>query len=212
MINQFINESIDIWDKCVDSEFLIQMQENSLEKEIFLKYLIQDSLYLRDYLKTYSYGFIKCELWENMKFFASSISYINDTENLTRINYLRDFNLNDNDIDKMKKSKECEEYTEFLLNIGKNEDVPSILVAVLPCMLSYNYVFDKVSEQTPNVLSGYYAPLVNDYVNDKYRQVVRLWTDFANRILQNVSDEKLLKLKNIFHQASIHELIFWNQL
>lgn len=107
MISQFINYSIDIWDKCVGSKFLIQMQKDNLEKEIFLKYLIQDSLYLRDYLKTYSYGFIKCKFWKDMKFFASSISYVNDTENLTRINYLSDFNLNDNDIDKMKKSKEC---------------------------------------------------------------------------------------------------------
>lgn len=212
MINQFISESIDIWDKCVDSKFLIQMKKNNIEKEIFLKYLIQDSLYLRDYLKTYSYGFIKCKSWEDMKFFASSMSCISDTENLTRINYLRDFNLSDKDIDKMKKSKECEEYTEFLLNIGKNGDIPSILAAVLPCMLSYDYVFNKISKQTPNILSGYYAPLVNDYINDKYRKAVKLWTDFANRILQNISNEKLLKLKNIFHQASIHELIFWNQL
>ena len=212
MISQFINESIVIWDKCVDSEFLIQMQKDNLKKEIFLKYLIQDSLYLRDYLKTYSYGFIKCKSWKDMKFFASSMSYVNDTENLTRINYLSDFNLNDNDIDKMKKSKECKEYTEFLLNIGENEDIPSILAAVLPCMLSYNYVFDKISNQTPNILSGYYTPLVNDYVNDKYRQIVKIWTDFTNQILQNVSNEKLLQLKDIFHKASIYELIFWNQL
>jgi len=212
MISQFINESIDIWNKCIDSKFLIQMQKDNLKKEIFLNYLIQDSLYLRDYLKTYSYGFIKCESWEDMKFFASSISYINDTENLTRINYLKDFNLNDNDIDKMQKSKECKEYTGFLLNIGKNENIPSILAAVLPCMISYNYVFSKIYKQTPNILSGYYAPLVNDYINDKYRQAIRLWTHFTNRVLQNLSYEKLLKLKDIFHQASIYELMFWEQL
>ena len=212
MISQFINESIGIWDKCVNSKFLIRVQRDNLEKEIFLQYLIQDSLYLRDYLKVYSYGFIKCKFWENMKFFASSISYINNTENSTRTNYLKDFNLNDNDIDKMSKSKECKEYTEFLLNIGKNEDISSILAAVLPCMLSYNYVFDKISKQTPSVLSGYYAPLVNDYINNKYRQVIRLWTNFANQIMKNVSYEKLLKLKDIFHQANIHELLFWEQL
>ncbi len=212
MISQFINESTDIWNKCVNSKFLIQMQKNNLEKEIFLKYLIQDSLYLRDYLKTYSYGFIKCKSWEDMNFFASSINYVNSTENSTRIDYLKDFNLSDNDIDKMQKSKECKEYTRFLLSIGKNEDISSILAAVLPCMISYNYVFDKVSKQTPNILSGYYAPLVNDYVNDKYRRVIKLWTHFADRILQNVSREKLLKLKDIFYRASIHELLFWEQL
>lgn len=103
IINQLVKDSIDVWDKCISSKFLIQMQEGTFKKEVFLQYLIQDSLYLRDYLKAYSYGFIKCKSWEQ-------------------------------------------------------------------------------------------------------------WTDFANRILQNVPNKELLKSKDVFYQASIHELRFWEML
>ena len=212
IVEESIKESIDIWNQCVNTKFLVEMQNGSLKEEIFLKYLIQDSLYLRDYIKTYSYAFIGCNTWKQMKFVSSAINYVNDNENLTRINYLKKFNVNDDDIDNMQKTKECENYTKFLIDTGKSGDVPSILMAVLPCMLEYHYVFKKVSEKSPNLLNGYYSDLINDYINDNYVKVCEQWTNFTNDFCENSSKDKILKLKVIFREASMHELLFWEML
>ena len=212
IVDECIKNSIDIWDKCLSTDFIIRMQEGSLKKDAFLKYLVQDSLYLRDYVKTFAYAFIKCQNWKQMQFFASSINYVNDSENTTRLNYLKEFNLRDSDIDKMKKTKECENYTNFLLNTGKLEDISCILMAVLPCMLGYHYVFNKILEKSPHLLSGYYSNLVKDYTNDKYNKATIEWTNFTKKICEDISNNDLVKLRNIFFQASTHELIFWKML
>ena len=212
VVNECIKDSIDLWNDCLDADFIIQMQNGSLKKEIFLKYLIQDSLYLRDYIKTFAYAFIKCKNWKQMQFFASSINYVNDGENLTRLNYLREFNLDDNDIDKMKKTKECEDYTNFLLNIGRNESVPCILMSVLPCMLGYQYVFERISKKSPHLLSGYYSNLVKDYISNEYKKTSNEWVNFTNSICESISENDIPKLKSIFYKASKHELLFWKML
>lgn len=212
IVEESIKESIDIWDQCVNTKFLIEMQNGSLKEEVFLKYLIQDSLYLRDYIKTYSYAFIRCNTWKQMKFVSSAINYLNDSENLTRINYLKKFNINDDDIDSMQKTEECENYTKFLIDTGKSGDVPSILMAVLPCMLGYHYVFKKVSEKSPNLLNGYYSSLIDDYINDGYANTCKQWTDFTNNFCENLLGNRILKLKSIFRKASMHELLFWEML
>ena len=212
IVNESISESIDIWDKFIESRFLVQMQNGSLPKDSFCKYIIQDSLYLRDYIRCYSYALIKSESLKHMQFFSSSINYINDSENSTRLKYLKDFNLTDNDIDKMEKTEECKNYTEFLLNIAKYKDVPSILMSVLPCMLGYNYVFEKISKRSPNLLYGYYSPLIGEYISEEYLKVGEEWTNFTDDLCKNFSFDKKKDLKTIFRNASIHELLFWEML
>ena len=63
------NESKDIWQSYLKHPFLVKMGENTLDKEKFRKYLIQDFLYLKEYAKVYAMGLIKSDKMENIKFF-----------------------------------------------------------------------------------------------------------------------------------------------
>ena len=76
------------------------MGENTLDKEKFRKYLIQDFLYLKEYAKVYAMGLIKSDKMENIKFFKESIVGILEDESATHIEYLKDFGEKIDELDK----------------------------------------------------------------------------------------------------------------
>ncbi len=185
------------------------MGENTLDSGEFLDYIVQDSIYLRDYLKAFAMGMVKSRTLKEMQVFYSVLGYVNDSENATRLKYLADGGLTDAMVDAMEKRQSCAAYTRFLLDTAQNEDIPEILMAVMPCMLGYYYVFRELLKRCPQVMEGYYAPLVADYTSDYYKGCCDAWTAYCNEVCEPLSGARQERLIALFRAASEHELYFW---
>ena len=140
---------------------------------------------------------------------ANVLGFVNASENATRLQYLADFGLTDDDVERMEKKPACRDYTEFLLETAEKEEIPEILMAVMPCMLGYYYVFCQLLRRHPAVMDTYYAPLVRDYTSDQYKASCEAWTDYCNQVCQGLDEQRKQKLDQLFEQASKHELYFW---
>src|SRR5699024_9774231 len=119
-----IARSKPLWDAAADEGFLRQMGEGTRPREQFLDYIIQDSLYLRDYLRAYAMAIVKARSLKEMQVFYSVLGFVNDSENLTRLQYLKDGGLTEADVETMAKKPACANYTGFLMDIAETEDVP----------------------------------------------------------------------------------------
>lgn len=208
-MDDVIADSMPLWEAAANESFLKEMGENTLDKRIFYNYIIQDSLYLRDYLKAYAMAIFKSRTLKEMQVFYSVLGYVNDIENATRLKYLADCGLTDDDVEKMEKSPACAEYTDFLIETARNEDVPEILMAVMPCMLGYRYVFGELLKKYPSVRDTYFGGLVEDYASDGYAESCAVWTEYCNEICGGLNFERKEKLKGFFREASRQELNFW---
>ena len=91
LTDYLFNESKEIWDKYLQHPFLVEMGEGTLDKEKFRQYLIQDYLYLKEYAKVYAMALVKSDNMEEIKSFKESIVGILEDENVTHINYLKEF-------------------------------------------------------------------------------------------------------------------------
>lgn len=201
--------SMDLWEKAANVSFLEEMGKNVLDRQQFLSYIVQDSIYLRDYLKAFAMGIFKSRSLKEMQVFYSVLGFVNDSENATRLKYLADGGMTDAAVEYIAKKPACQAYTEFLLDTARQEDVPEILMAVMPCMLGYYYVFKALLEKYPSVLDTYYGPLVRDYTSEEYRQSCDYWSDYCNEVCGGLDEERKEKLGAIFETASRHELYFW---
>ena len=173
-----------LWRAAADEDFLTGMGEGTLDRQAFLDYIVQDSLYLRDYLKAYAMALFKSQTLRQMQVFYSVLGYVNDGENATRLRYLSEAGLTD-------------------------DDVPEIVMAVMPCMVGYRFVFEELLRRCPTVLEGPYAPLVRDYTAPEYAAACAEWTDFTNALCAPLPAERRAHLIDLFVQASAHELYFW---
>lgn len=208
-MDRIIADSLKLWESAADEEFLEKMGEGTLDRQQFYDYIVQDSIYLRDYLKAYAMAIFKSRSLKEMQVFYSLLGYVNDSENATRLKYLADNGMTDADVEKAVRRPACAAYTSFLIDTARNEDIPEILMAVMPCMLGYYFVFHKLLERYPGVLDTYYGPLVKDYTSDYYKDCCDYWTTYCNEVCEGLDDARKEKLDKIFQEASRHELYFW---
>lgn len=208
-MDEVVNNSLDLWQEAADQPFLEQMGKGTLDRQKFLDYIVQDSIYLRYYLKAFAMGMYKSDSLKQMQVFYSILGFVNDSENATRLKYLQDGGLSDADVEKIERKPECKAYTDFLLNFAKDGDIQEILMAVMPCMLGYYYVFKSTLDRYPSVTKTYFAPLVGDYTSEAYQGCCEYWTEYCNEVCAGVDSAKKKKLIEIFRQASAHELYFW---
>ena len=98
-----------------DIRFVRAMGEDTLDREMFLDYIVQDSIYLRDYLKVFAYAITKSDTLRDMQLYYQLLGYVNDGENVTRLNYLKDLGITDAQVDQMAKRGPCADYCRFLV-------------------------------------------------------------------------------------------------
>ena len=84
-VDRCIADSMPIWEKCLQSEFLTKMTEGTLDEKCFRVYIVDDSLYLRQYAKVFAWGIIGTEDPEAMRTFYSFLSFVNEGEGSTRL-------------------------------------------------------------------------------------------------------------------------------
>ena len=207
LMEDITRESTDLYDAAADAVFLSELGEGTLDRAKFLDYIVQDSIYLRDYMKAFAAGMFKSRTLRDMQFFYSVLGFVNDSENETRLKYLRDGGLTDDDVERIEKKDACRAYTSFLIDTAENGTLEEILMAVMPCMTGYEYVFRKTLERHPGVLDTYYGPLVRDYTSPIYSECCRAWEAYCDKIAADYPDKE--KLSRIFREAANHELMFW---
>lgn len=64
-VDECIQDSLPIWEQCLDSEFLKKLENGTLEEACFAGYIVDDSLYLREYAKVFAWGMTKAETMED---------------------------------------------------------------------------------------------------------------------------------------------------
>ena len=209
VMDEIIAASMPEWEAAANESFLREMGENTLDRSAFYDYIVQDSIYLRDYLRAFAMAMAKSRTLHEMQVFYSILGYVNDSENATRLQYLADCGMTDADVELVAKKPACAAYTQFLTDVAAKEEIPEILMAVMPCMLGYYYVFQSVLDRYPSVVDTYYGALVKDYTSDFYKECCKIWTDYCNEVCEGIDGERKQKLSDLFLQASKHELYFW---
>lgn len=208
-MDRIIADSLKLWEDAANEDFLEKMGTGTLEKKRFYDYIVQDSIYLRDYLKAFAMAIFKSRSLREMQVFYSVLGFVNDSENATRLRYLADNGMTDDDVEKAIRKPACAAYTSFLTGTAEKEDIPEILMAVMPCMLGYHFVFSRLLERHPGVLDTYYGPLVADYTSSYYKECCDYWTSYCNEVCSGLDESRKERLDSLFQEASRHELYFW---
>lgn len=208
-IREVTEETLPMWESSLSLPFVTGLADGTLEEELFKGYIIQDSIYLREYAKVFAMAIFKSERMTQMKEFYQILGFIKDTENVTRVKYLQKWGLDENQVDQMKPRKETLDYTEFMIEISKTEGIPEILMATLPCMFSYVYIGLELVKRYPNIKKSPYWDMIEEYVSPFCIESCNHWGVFSETLFAPLDGARKTKLKGIFQEASRHEYLFW---
>lgn len=209
-VSALVQADLPVWEQCLQTEFLQKMENGTLSEDCFKSYLVEDSLYLREYAKIFAWGMTKATTMAAMRTYYSLLSFVQENEDLTRLRYLEQYGLREADIQSLPLRPESRAYLDCMIDAARNgEGEAECLMACLPCMLSYGWIFQKLLEEKPSVQDTLYGALVVDYAGKGYEAACRDWAAFAEKVCEGLSDERLARCREIFHACSEHELNFW---
>ena len=207
-MKDILTRNIPIWEECAATPFVQEVQTGKLPLEKFKRYMIQDIIYLKNYARIYGKAIFHADTLREIQLYYSMLNFVNDTESEVRLDYLKQFCMTDNDIELIAPLPENQNYIDFMFEIashGKNEE---ILMAVLPCMLSYSYIFRKLAA-VPTSRQSRYWDFIKDYADEQYAESCKEWSAFAEHKCAGLSVANKKYLADIFEKASLLELAFW---
>ena len=141
-VSALVQADLPVWEQCLQTEFLQKMENGALSEDCFKSYLVEDSLYLREYAKIFAWGMTKATTMAAMRTYYSLLSFVQENEDLTRLRYLEQYGMREADIQSLPLRPESRAYLDCMIDAARTgEGEAECLMACLPCMLSYGWLF-----------------------------------------------------------------------
>ena len=193
-----------IFHAIIKHDFVIDLMQANLDKDIFGFYVNQDSLYLSEYKKSLVTVGTKCLRPNETQFFYASATGIIEVEDALHKTFL------DTKYKNSTPSPTCELYTSYLARIVNNYSVEVGVAAVLPCFTIYKEVGDFILKMQSKEIDNPYQSWIDTYASDEFAQAVEQAIGIANNYALTASPESLAKMEEVFIKTSQLEWMFWD--
>lgn len=195
-----------LWEEGFNKPFVQKLINGSLSNESFEQYLLQDMLYLEKYVELCELALTKTDNEKEREVLYSLIEFSGLVELQTRVGFLK--LKNDDNIELFFETKQ---YINFIMSFSEDKDNFKLMVVLMNCMLSYNYIFTKAEKQMDNFHNKYYE-FVIDYISDNSKIFYKKCIEYLNERYRDVSDYEKNELFKILEKANKYELEFLDRV
>jgi thiaminase/transcriptional activator TenA len=201
------NSSNKEWSEYTDHKFLSDLVSNKLPDKNFKKYLVQDYIFLQQFLKILALSLYKSNSFEEI---GRSVNFIKgiDHEIKLHVSYCKKWNIPLKSLNNIRIEKANTAYTNHVLNVGKNGNNLDIFTCLSPCIIGYGEIGFKLSKIKKWKRSKYRS-WIKMYSSKKYQQVAKENIDYLDILFKKNKNKNLNKLKVNFKKSTILERNFW---
>ena len=195
------------WSEYTNHKFLSDLVSNKLPDRNFKKYLIQDYVFLHQFLKILSLSVYKSNSFDEI---SRSVNFIKgiDYEIKLHVNYCKKWKIPLSSLNDIKVEKDNSAYTDHVLSVGKNGNNLDIFSSLSPCIIGYGEIGFKLSK-IKNWEKSKYSSWIKMYSSKEYQQVAKDNIDYLDILFKNNKDKNLTKIKKNFKKSTILERNFW---
>ena len=229
-----------LWDEAAHKDFVVQMAKGTLGSERFKHYMIQDYLYLTDYIDVLNKTKELAESDELISFIENIIKGTTNETVTVHIPNMKRIGITDDDIKNAKKEPVIEEYVSYMKGCLNEHGLLAGLTALLQCSWVYAYIGQKDSLEFKNELvNSEYKDWFEAYSGEHYVKANQRWvevldTEFEKyskminqsglntneqskknstvNVIGDSNQDMLLKLCEIFEKCAEFENRFWDVL
>lgn len=203
----------DLWEEAAEKPFVIAMADGTLDPARFRFYMLQDYLYLLDYIKilksirTYTQD-------PSLQVFLDRI--IGQTEQETyrvHVPNMKEAGVSEEEIRTAVRADVITAYVTYMRRQLTESGLMAGLTALLQCSWVYAYIGEKVSDRYGDQLRhSPYRSWFDAYTCPEYIEANQLWIDVLDREAAGISPEESDRLCRIFRQCAVFEGQFWDAL
>ena len=195
------------WSQYTEHRFLGELVNNKLPIRRFKNYLIQDYIFLQQFLKILSLCAFKSKNYQEMQRYINFIFGIKNEINL-HIGYCKKWKISQKLLNSIRVEKSNSDYTNYVLKIGKKGDNFDILTCLSPCIIGYGEIGYKLSK-IKNWKKSKYRSWVEMYASKEYQEVAKDNINYLDKLKSENPSKKISDLKKLFKKSTILERDFW---
>ena len=173
----------------------------------FKEYLVQDYIFLQQFLKILALSIYKSKSFEEIN---RSINFIKGIDHEIKLHksYCKTWGIPLSSLNNIVVKKANSAYTDHVLRIGKNGNNLDIFSCLSACIIGYGEIGFKLSK-IKNWKKSKYSSWIKMYSSKEYQQVAKDNIDYLDILSKNYKDKNLTKLKKNFKKSTILERNFW---
>ena len=126
----------DIWPRYLSHPFVMQMADGTLPMEKFRYYMLQDYLYLKDYVKIFAAIIQKADDFEQIRFLSGELANTIGETFRTHLPYMQRLGVTEDEIRRARPHIDNSAYSHYMLCEAQAGDVLTGLVTLLNCSWS----------------------------------------------------------------------------
>ena len=195
------------WLEYTNHKFLSDLVSNKLPNKNFKRYLIQDYIFLQQFLKILSLTVYKSRTFEEI---SRSINFIKgiDHEIKLHVDYCKKWKIPLKSLSKIKVEKANSAYTDYVLSVGKNGNNLDIFSCLSPCIIGYGEIGFNLSKVKGWERSKY-SSWIKMYSSKEYQKVAKENINYLDVLFKKNKDINKIKLIKNFKKSTILERNFW---
>ena len=207
------SETEDLWKEAVNKPFVKKMADGTLETEKYRRYMLQDYLYLTDYIELLREISESTEKKSLRSFLEKILRETQEEAERVHLPAMRELGIGDTDIQNVVMAQVLQEYVGYMKQQLREEGFVGGLVALLQCSWAYAYIGQTVSEREAERLSASpYKSWFASYTCASYIETNQSWIDASDRETEDLDDTKKLRLCSVFQTCARYENRFWDDL
>lgn len=209
--SRFLEKTEQLWNDFNKHPFVKGIADGSLEKEKFKHYIIQDTLYLKDYARAFLIGAAKAEDMEVMSFLATGgCNMINSQDDVNK-RYMRRMGLTLEEIYSTPFSLDNLSYVSYMIRIAYEGGAAEALAAIMPCALSYEAIAKQMIANNPKCVEDpFYGDFIFNYARDAFHENNEKMISLIDNLSKDYDEDRKKNLVDIFVRSSEYEMLFWN--
>jgi thiaminase II len=195
------------WSEYTNHKFLIDLVNDKLPNKNFKTYLIQDYIFLQQFLKILALSVYKSSSFEEI---SKSVNFIKgiDHEIKLHINYCKKWKIPLKSLNNIKVDKANSSYTDHVLNIGKNGNNLDIFSCLSPCIIGYGEIAYNLTK-IKSWKKSKYSSWIKMYASREYQKVAKDNINYLDHLLKKNKNIDIAKLIKNFKKSTVLERNFW---
>ena len=195
------------WSEYTEHKFLSDLLSNKLPDKNFKKYLIQDYVFLQQFLKILALSIYRAKSFEEINRSVNFIKGI-DHEIKLHLSYCKKWKIPLRTLDNIKVEKANSAYTNHVLKVGRNGNNLDIFSCLSPCIIGYGEIGFKLSK-IKNWKKSKYSSWIKIYSSKEYQQVAKDNINYLDILFKKNNYKNITNLKKNFKKSTILESNFW---
>ena len=209
----FFAKTKELWDEAANKPFVIEMAKGTLDEGLFRRYMLQDYLYLKDYIGILINIRDMAED-ENTRAFLKRIidGTVDETERVHVAN-MKELGITADDIAGSVKFPVITAYVEYMRECTDRYGLTGGITSLLQCSWVYAYIAEKVLQRFPDeIRNSAYGSWFEAYSCQSYLDTNRLWIDLLDELSEGADEKTADEMCRIFERCALYENELWDAL